>query len=148
MSNNRTVDDINVGIQIAAEAVQADHEERYGEAKRLYGKAVHLLLPFTRNVDIPAQQRADMGERIDQYRIRLRNLDRVVSEAAISPSRRSPSNFKVKYNPPKLSTPSTLRFNNFTVYIKFSYTIRLFIIGITFFKQLCFINHLSINSIY
>ena len=59
MSNNRTVDDINVGIQIAAEAVQADHEERYGEAKRLYGKAVHLLLPFTRNVDIPAQQRAD-----------------------------------------------------------------------------------------
>ena len=114
MSNNRTVDDINVGIQIAAEAVQADHEERYGEAKRLYGKAVHLLLPFTRNVDIPAQQRADMGERIDQYRIRLRNLDRVVSEAAISPSRRSPKNFKVKYNPPTRSSPSTLRFNNYT----------------------------------
>jgi ATP-dependent 26S proteasome regulatory subunit len=115
MSNHRTVDNINAGIQIAAEAVQADREERYWEAKRLYGKAVHLLLPFTRNNDIPVQQRRDMGERIDQYRIRLRNLDRVVSEAAISPSRRSPSNFKVKYNPPKLSTPSTLRFNNFTV---------------------------------
>ena len=40
MSNNRTVDDINVGIQIAAEA-HVDHEERYGEAKRLYEKAVH-----------------------------------------------------------------------------------------------------------
>ena len=38
MSNQRTVDNINAGIQIAAEAVQADREERYGEAKRLYGK--------------------------------------------------------------------------------------------------------------
>ena len=107
MHQRRTVDGINAGIRIAAEAVQADYEERYGEAKRLYGKAVHLLLPFTRNADIPAQQRAEMGQRIDQYRIRLRSLDRVVSEAAISPARRSPRQFKVKYDPTRtgLATP-------------------------------------------
>ena len=107
MHQRRTVDGINAGIRIAAEAVQADYEERYGEAKRLYGKAVHLLLPFTRNADIPAQQRVEMGQRIDQYRIRLRSLDRVVSEAAISPARRSPRQFKVKYDPTRtgLATP-------------------------------------------
>lgn len=111
MHQRRTVDGINAGIRIAAEAVQADYEERYGEAKRLYGKAVHLLLPFTRNADIPAQQRAEMGQRIDQYRIRLRNLDRVVSEAAISPARRSPRQFKVKYDPTRTG-PSTPRGGN------------------------------------
>ena len=48
-----------------------------------------------------------MGQRIDQYRIRLRSLDRVVSEAAISPARRSPRQFKVKYDPTRtgLATP-------------------------------------------
>ena len=52
-------------------------------------------------------KRVEMGQRIDQYRIRLRSLDRVVSEAAISPARRSPRQFKVKYDPTRtgLATP-------------------------------------------
>ena len=69
---------IQAGCAIAEEAVRADHAKKAEEATHLYARAIQMLSPYVRNKAIPTEQRNEMIERIQQYKDRVRALERAL----------------------------------------------------------------------